>query len=185
MFSLFKIFIRWIFGKVPTKKVSGKKETPENQEIHKIIQLPEIKTEPRPDKENSCKISFKTSRIEREFNDLKTKNNPLRLLIVVLAKNCRENYGKYLTITGIYRTPAEQKAIYGNTARWKKRPFKSPHEFYDACDLRSSNFTPKEIKEMVDFLNEYWNENNYFKWTALYHEVGDNGWHFHIQYKRV
>lgn len=124
-------------------------------------------------------------RIKRELGDLRTKNKPLLKLILDLYHYVEDNFGKDVVITMIYRTDEEQDYLYRHSERYAKRPFKSPHQFYHAIDIRSWLYTKEEIKQMVDYLNSKYNQDNYYKWTTKVHEVGDNGMHFHIQFVKA
>ncbi len=126
-------------------------------------------------------ISFKTKRIENEFAELINKNNDLYDLLLDLSIHVKKTYNKTITITGLFRTQKEQDSIYKNDPKYKKKPFKSPHQFFHAVDLRTSTFTPLEITKITDYLNDKYNPTNYYKFTALRHDIG-LGDHWHIQF---
>lgn len=117
-----------------------------------------------------------SQRIKNELIELKTKNRELFDLIIDLYHYADHNFNKDVVITMIYRTQEEQESIYGSG--YSK---KSPHQFYHAIDIRSRLYTQDEMNQMVKYLNERYNKNNYYKWTTKVHEVGDHGMHFHIQ----
>ena len=126
----------------------------------------------------------KDTRLAEEYDDLKTTNKPLFDLLTDLNDYTNKKFGKGIVLTMIFRTTAEQESIYGKTARYRKRPFSSPHQWWQATDIRSYTFTKEEINQVCDYLNKKYNDSNYYKWTAKCHEVGKHGWHFHIQYYR-
>lgn len=128
-------------------------------------------------------IAFKNDspRLKREFSELETKNKEFRDLLKDLNAYTNSEFGKNIIITMIYRTKAEQDYLYRNNAKYKKRNFKSPHQFHHGGDLRSRTFTQSEITQTVEWLNKRYNSTNYYKWTAKCHDVG-SGMHFHIQY---
>lgn len=131
-------------------------------------------------------IIFKDSdRLPEEWNELHQRNSPLRNLIIDLRDHVWIKYRKNITITMIYRTDEEQDRFYANNEKYQKKKFKSPHQFYQAVDLRSSDFTDEEIQELVVYINVRYNDDNYYGWTADCHEVSGNGMHFHIQFYEV
>lgn len=127
---------------------------------------------------------FKTPRLRDELSKLLEKNKELHDLIIDLNSYAQDNFEQTVTITMIYRTQAEQDYLYRNSERYQKKKFKSPHQFWQAVDVRSLDFTERQIKELVDWINARMNPTNYYRWTAKCHEVGGNGRHFHIQYLR-
>lgn len=123
-------------------------------------------------------------RIKKEFGELRVHNKDLMKLILDLYHWIDDTFGKDTVMTMLYRTDAEQDAIYGINPRYQKKPWKSPHQFYHAVDIRSRIFTEDEIKQIEDYLNSKWNDTNYYKWTAKCHKVTGQAYHFHIQYVR-
>lgn len=134
------------------------------------------------------KFKNEDARLKHEYNDLDASNKFLKSLIEDLvkfvAKEFKDKDGKDkdVTITMIGRTQAEQAEIYKDDPKFQKKPFKSPHQLMHAVDIRSHTFTPEEIKKIEDYLNEKYNSNNVYAWTAKCHEVANHGEHFHIQY---
>lgn len=126
-------------------------------------------------------VEFKTDRCKKEYASLMSKNRPLRDLIDDVSRYSVDNFDKPVLITMISRTQEEQDYLYRNSEKYKKKKFKSPHQFWHAVDLRSRTFSDKEITQLVDYINETYNDKNYYKFTAMCHSVG-NGMHFHIQY---
>jgi len=131
------------------------------------------------------KIYFKddASRLRNEFKELMYKNDQLWHLVQDIAQFMSDRVYPDLVITMIYRTQAEQDEIYKNDPRYKEKPFKSPHQFYHAVDIRSRTFFKEQVEELVNYINNKYNERNYYKWTAKCHNVG-LGDHFHIQFIR-
>lgn len=122
-----------------------------------------------------------SERIKKEIGDLRSKNKPLLKLILDLYHYIEDTFDKDTIITMIYRTQEEQDNIYKDNEKYKQRKFKSPHQFYHGIDLRSRIYTQDEIDHIVDYLNDKYNDSNYYKFTAMCHNVG-HGDHFHIQY---
>lgn len=131
------------------------------------------------------KPAFKSDseRLKSEYDQLKTKNNHLYNLLHDICIFCSTNFNKTVVITMIYRTEAEQDSIYKDDPKYKVRKFKSPHQFWQAIDLRSRTFTPDEINKLVNYINTIYNKTNHYAWTAKNHNVG-LGDHFHIQYNK-
>lgn len=130
------------------------------------------------------KVKDNSERLITELKTLLVKNKLLHDLIFDLAEYIKSSFSKELIITMIDRTEAEQEAIYKNDARYKEKPFKSPHQFWHAVDIRSKVFSKEEIKKIEDYLNTKYNPTNYYKWTARNHVVGQGAEHFHIQYSK-
>ena len=86
----------------------------------------------------------------------------------------------------IYRSDQEQNDIYKGTIRngrsYDQNPWKSPHQFWQAADIRSTIFTDNETKDIENYLNSKYNNTNYYRWTAKCHKIGEGAYHFHIQY---
>lgn len=129
-------------------------------------------------------MQFKESRYEKELKELITKNKPLYNLLLDIDAYSTEFFKKEIVITMIFRTEAEQNYLYRNSARYKAKKFKSPHQFWHAADIRSFIYTKSQIDELVDFINDKYNDSNYYKFTADCHDVG-SGMHFHIQYYKI
>lgn len=133
----------------------------------------------------AIRVKNGSQRLISEIWDLKRMNRPLLKLLFDVRNYCRDNFGKDVIITMIYRTDEEQNNIYRGTTRngrlYDVKPWRSPHQFYHALDLRSFIFSKEEIQELVDYLNETYNDSNYYKFTAKCHDVG-LGDHFHINY---
>lgn len=121
-----------------------------------------------------------SKRLEEEFKSLLTKNQPLYHLILDLELFCLKEFKKSIVITMIGRTDDEQDELYKSDPKYKLKKFKSPHQFWQAVDIRSLTFTADEIKKIEQYLNKKYIKNK-LPWTAKNHKVGDNGWHFHIQ----
>ncbi len=123
--------------------------------------------------------------IKDELRKLKKENKPLLMLLVDLYHYVEDNFHKDLYVTMIYRSQEQQDDIYKGYERsdgrkYDESPWKSPHQFWHAVDLRSSNLNDAEIKDIEEYLNDKYEDKNYYKWTAKNHTVG-LGEHFHIQ----
>lgn len=124
------------------------------------------------------------SRLQNELNELPSKNPELFSVLVDISGFIEDQFKKDTIITMIFRTQAEQDEIYKDDPKYKVRKFVSPHQLWDAFDLRDSIFSQDEIKQIVDYLNGKYNATNDFAWTALDHKVGEGAWHFHVQFVR-
>lgn len=143
-------------------------------------ELNEIETE-----DEHIPIAFKndSKRLKDEYSKLFKKNPELFEIIDTLNDMANKEFGKNVLITMIYRTQSEQDYLYRNSAKYAARKFKSPHQFWHGVDLRSRTFEPEEIAKMVEYINEEYNQENHYRFTADYHTVGA-GFHFHIQFAR-
>lgn len=137
--------------------------------------------------EKVVRIQYKNNseRLILEHHALEDANKPLFDLIQDAAEYVSREFNKDIVITMIGRTQKEQDDIYAGTTsasgrEYDKKPWRSPHQFDHAVDLRSRIFSEDEINQLVDYLNAKYNQVNYYKWTAKNHNVG-RGDHFHIQ----
>jgi len=147
-------------------------------------------THPSTQIENKPLILYKNEspRLAKEFKLLETENKNLRDLVFDLANYTLTNFNKSITLTMVIRTQREQDEIYAGKEhhgrKYDEKPWKSPHQFGQAVDIRSRTFSGEEIKLIEDYLNAKYNMTNYYKWTAKNHNVG-LGDHFHIQYYKA
>lgn len=148
------------------------------QASEKKSPLPEVPPRPEPTFKND------SERLKGELNQLKTVNPGLYDLLYDICDYCNREFKKTVVITMIYRTDEEQDEIYKDDEKYKARPFKSPHQYWHALDLRSKTFTPEEIKMVENYLNTKYNGSNYYTWTAKDHIVLNGASHFHIQYSK-
>lgn len=116
-----------------------------------------------------------------EIEQLKVENPDLLGVLEFIRNFSQNTYNKEITVTMILRTDAEQDHLYRNSTKYKAKKFKSPHQFGHAFDLRSKTFTIQEIDALVNATNNTFNSTNFYKPTAMYHDVG-SGLHFHINY---
>jgi len=126
-----------------------------------------------------------SKRLKNELYQLRTKNRELLKIILDIRDFVSDNFNKNVTITMIYRTQEEQQDIYGINTRKK-----SPHQFWQAVDLRSKTFTQSEIEKIVDYLNDTYDKKNYYskfttRSTAVCHKVPGQAYHFHIQFVKI
>jgi hypothetical protein len=127
-------------------------------------------------------IKFKDEvRHKAEYEALEENNPELHDLAEDLAEWVMDNFQKDVVITMVDRTDAEQDYLYRDDEKYHKKKFKSPHQFHHSLDLRSWVFTQDEIDQITEYLNDKYNEDNYYDWTAKCHIVS-NGIHFHIQF---
>lgn len=124
-------------------------------------------------------MKFKTSREEKEFEQLPLKNPKLKMLLVNIDAYAIAFFSKEITITRIYCTKEEEDALYAEDM--SKRPKVSPHEVWEAADLRSRVFTEDEIDKIVNYCNTNWKYHDGSHPVALYHMIAGNTYHFHIQ----
>lgn len=126
-------------------------------------------------------MRFKTDRINKEFyNDLPTKNKKLYTVLMLLDNFTQLEFGKDICLTDIFRTKEEFDSLYSQTPP-DKRPVTSPHMFWNAADIRSTDFNEPQIKRMLTFLNCFTYASGQGKPVSLYHCIAGNVFHFHIQ----
>lgn len=182
-----KALIEIIMSLFSSKKKEEKKQTSVD-----VVHIKEYEKENVAAKKETVKkniviepIQMKndSKRLKTEYKQLMSKNMYMYNLLTDLNSFTQKQFKKGLVITMIFRTDAEQDYLYANSAKYQKRKFKSPHQFWHAVDVRSKTFTQAEIKKMVDYLNKKHNGPNYYKWTAKCHSIG-HGMHFHIQFAK-
>ncbi len=122
-------------------------------------------------------IKFKTAVIEGQFKWRVIKPR-LKKLIDLISLYVELKYKKNIMITGLIRTQAGQDSIYKDNPRYKKKPWKSVHQFGRGCDLRSWTFTMNQINDIKKFANMVPYREG--KKTCVVHNVG-RGLHFHFQ----
>ena len=124
-------------------------------------------------------IQYKEPRIQQEFMSLGENNPTLQRLLYLASEYAELEFGKPIVLTCIYRSPAENAALYSASVEptWK------PHTLWLAADLRSSIYTPQEINKMLSVLNNVTVFGGQRK-AAAYHEIAGNVYHYHIQCSR-
>lgn len=125
-------------------------------------------------------MRFKTERIKQEWLQLNTKNPKLAFLVSSLSAYCEQMFKKDVMLTEVFRTEEEQKALYSKSSQ---PPKNSPHMSWCAVDIRSFDFTKEQIDKILDFCNK--STDNWFKKTAIYHEIPGNVYHLHLQYSFI
>lgn len=181
------------------KKIAAEeKKTLESQPVDPAVKFPEPVEVRLPTPEEAAvkaEVKFKddSTRLREEFKKLNTRNKQLKELVEDLALWIKTQFNKELIVTHVLRTNEEQDRIYAGTKRgsreYDKNPWISPHQVWTAVDLRTWFYTPEEIDKIVNYLNTKYKETNYYRTTAMYHEVFNSkgeshGTHFHIQYTR-
>lgn len=131
---------------------------------------------------NTLKVKNNNTRLTAELGQLQTKNVELYKLATDLSRWICQKFNKNTLLTMIWRAQAEQDYLYRNSKKYKKKKFKSPHQFWQALDLRSRVYSKDEIDEIVEYLNKKYNSANYYDWTAKAHVVGNGAFHLHIQF---
>jgi hypothetical protein len=125
-------------------------------------------------------MRFKTPRQQSDFNELPVHNVKLKRVLEILDQFCSMEFGKDICLTDVYRTKAEFDALYAATPA-DKRPKTSPHCYWRAADIRSTDFTDAQIKKMLTFLNCFTYTSGQGKPVAIYHVINGNTFHTHIQ----
>lgn len=125
-------------------------------------------------------MNFKSDRIKQEYDSLTALNPKLHDILSLLFTYCLYEFNKKITLTSIFRTQAEHDALYANTPP-ESRPKSSPHMFWKAVDIRSTDFNDKEKQKMLAFLNCFTYTSGQGRPVAMCHTVAGNVEHFHIQ----
>jgi hypothetical protein len=123
-------------------------------------------------------ILFKSDNEQAEWNQLHLKNMALRDLLMAVAIFVKHEFNKDVVLTEVYRTKAENDALYAATPP-EQRPGDSPHMHWEAIDIRSQIYTPVEIQRILEFVNCFRYKG---KHAAVYHAIRGNAPHFHLQY---
>lgn len=177
-----KAIIEFLLSLFAPKKAEAKKvDVPHLKEYDEENQVAKKETVKKNIEIKPIEVKNDSQRLKDELKQLKSKNAYMVKLLEDLNSYTQRQFKKGLVITMIFRTQEEQDYLYKNSAKYQKRKFKSPHQFWHAVDVRSRTFTQPEIKKMVDYLNKKHNGGNYYKWTAKCHTIG-HGMHFHIQF---
>ncbi len=144
----------------------------------------EKKMSDTPPKAKTPPVQFKkenADRLKKEWKDLDQQNKPLKAMLIDLNKYTWKKFKKTILFTEIFRTQTQQDEYYWNNRKYRRKPWKSCHQFWQGSDLRSWIFTEEERDDICDYLNKKYNKSNYWKWTAKVHTVG-HGFHFHLQF---
>lgn len=80
-------------------------------------------------------------------------NPRLRAVILYAAWFSEDTFNEPLIITHLFRTQAEQSAIYGDNLKYKESPWKSVHQFYRGCDIRIRHLTETMRKHLRRQIN--------------------------------
>jgi len=179
-----KALLEFILSLFSSKKVEARIESQPEIEPEIVAYEEEIEKEVEEKVVEFIPIAYKneSERLKKEFTQLASKNTVLYDMLIDINEFANREFGKGVLITMIYRKQSEQDYLYRNSAKYAKRKFKSPHQFWHAVDLRSRTFTAEEIARMVEYINYEYDDVNYYKFSADYHEVGKNGLHFHLQF---
>ena len=125
-------------------------------------------------------IDFKTQRIREEWAGDKVHKN-IKNLVSMLSYYMELEHGRDVVITDLLRTQEEQDEYYKNDKKYKKKPWKSVHQYGRGVDIRSHGLEQKTIEMVLNFLNMVkYDQARPHKKTAIHHDIGLSG-HFHIQ----
>ena len=107
-----------------------------------------------------------SQRLKDEYDELFRRNNELYRMLLDVADWVWYMFKKDLVVTMIRRTQEEQDRIYKGKRNskgvlYETKPWKSPHQFWHAADLRSRVFTKDEIKQIEDYINNRYKTLNY------------------------
>lgn len=156
------------------------------EETQKKVETTKDSTEPPKRTAKALELKF-PERLINEIHELQNRNQGLIDVLEFIRLYAQDKFNKAIMVTMVYRTDAEQDELYKNDAKYKLKKFKSPHQFYHAFDLRSRTFTRAEIDELVNAINEKFNATNFYRFTAVCHDIDGDGpqaEHFHVQFTK-
>lgn len=185
LMELFKSVMGKFFTNSSAKTAKTKKQEEETSDTSNEISVVNYELENREPRRDFIEpVLFKNNnpRLMKELAELSDKNQKLFSLVSALNQYTNKQFKKPILLTMIERTQAEQDYLYRDSAKYQKKKFLSPHQLSHAVDIRSHSFTLTEIRQVESWINSRYNNKNYYKWTAKYHKVGNNGFHFHIQF---
>jgi len=121
-------------------------------------------------------LKFKSAQLKQQFYHLAQTDPRIRALVGELALWVEKLFEKDLAITCVWRTPEEQKQIYGEVK--PSAHFCSPQ--CRAVDIRAHRglFTQHELENMGSFVNKYFYRRDGL-WSIRLHGEGDN-FHIHL-----
>jgi hypothetical protein len=125
-------------------------------------------------------MRFKTERIKKEYEELPDHNRKLIGALITLDMYCATEFGKDVCLTHVFRTKQEHDELYAQTPA-DKRPKSSPHMFWQAADIRSTDFTDKQIEKILKLFNCFTYKSGQGKPSAIYHTISGNTFHLHLQ----
>ena len=130
-------------------------------------------------------IYFKFPELRAEFEGERTINEykirpKLRVMVFALAGYVIYHFNKSLVVTEILRDQKIQDQYYRDNPEYRKKPWKSVHQFGRGVDIRAGNFTDDEINKVLAFLNSAFDYGDGEHKAALCHDIGF-GKHFHLQ----
>jgi len=129
-------------------------------------------------------MRFKNDRIKKEWESGKVDK---RLMIIVsyLDWFCKEYVTRIdgtkqdIQITCLFRTQAEQDAIYKNNTKYQKKKWTSVHQVKRGADIGVNAFSTDMKKLLRSMLNHRFYYSGSHS-TCVWHNIG-LGDHFHVQ----
>ena len=121
-------------------------------------------------------LDFKTDRQRGEWQSQRL-HPALSVIVLAAARWHWLATAEPAVVTGILRTPAEQRAIYPAGAGRR-----SPHEFGRAADIRVTSLADGQAEAWARWRNDtfVYSGRSGLK-TALVHQVAGGGRHLHLQ----
>ena len=132
-------------------------------------------------------IRFKTDKLFAQFYSEKLDKRLRTILYSVLGELNESSVLFYCNITDVFRTQEEQDRIYKDDPEYQKQKWESVHQYWRGIDFiiedsEGINYDKNFHENLVNKINnsiQYNDKQNHN--TALYHEVGFNGVHIHLQ----
>ncbi len=151
-------------------------------------QMPAVKTAIKDD----LLPDFKEARYADEYYGIEQTNGTLFKVAQELVAYSIVRFNIKPVVTCVLRTQQEQDYIYRNDPSYIKPDGKkkvSPHQLGHAVDFRSIDpitekpiYSDIQLKELELYINQRYNEYNYYSYTVEHHAVIDGAPHIHLQY---
>ena len=132
-------------------------------------------------------IKFKTDKLFAQFFSEKLDKRLRTIIYSILGELNESSILFYCNVTDVFRAQEEQDNIYKDDPEYQKQKWESVHQYWRGIDFiieneEGENYDKNFHENLVKKINnafQYNDKQNHQ--TALYHEIGSNGVHIHIQ----
>jgi hypothetical protein len=105
----------------------------------------------------------------------------LKGIVLLSASIMLYEYNTPMVLTHIYRTQAEQDAIYATDMKYQKAPWQSVHQYHRGVDARVTDLGQSKANSLALKINSMFDyDQTKSKKVVLVHDVGQ-GNHIHFQ----
>ena len=122
-------------------------------------------------------LNCKTQRIRDELHSGEIPSKMMGILSAIIIY-VLIRYSKHIELTDIFRTEAEQRAIYPT-----KPKRKSVHQYWRGVDFVVRGLTQEQCKSICKWINKTFKYGKVPYKTCKYHRIIGNASHFHLQVK--